>query len=199
MPSNREDRKDNRDRNQRIAFRMIRFMHDNALLRALIDPAELMRQLGVEEGRRVLEVGCGPGFFTLGAAAAVGPDGQVFAYDVNPYATAYLEEKLAARGIGNVRVEHRNAADTGLAEASVDFAFVTGVPHVVGGRHTLLEELVRVLRRGGILAYRPNPGGHGALLQAAAALGLRREGTVRRFLMLRREDDRRTDEAPRSE
>ncbi len=54
-----------RDRMFRIAFSMIRFMHDNALLRLMVDPTRLLRDLGVRARDTVLEVGCGPGFFTL--------------------------------------------------------------------------------------------------------------------------------------
>lgn len=171
---------------QRFSFACIRFMHDNALIRRCIDPAQLLRELGLQKGNRVFEVGCGPGFFTVGAALVTGREGEVAAFDVNPYACRYVEEKMRQRGLKNVRVEHRNAADSRFDDASVDFAFVVGVPHVVGGTHNLLDELGRVVKPGGTLAYRPSRGNVEGLREAAEQRGFRQEATKRRFLIFRK-------------
>lgn len=171
---------------ERFSFACIRFMHDNRLLRKCVDPAALLRELGLQEGDRVFEVGCGPGFFTVGAAEAAGSAGDVAAFDVNPYACRYTEDKVRRLGLKQVRVEHRNAADSGFDNGSVDFAFVVGVPHIVGGAHNLMHELGRVVRQGGLLAYRPSRGNVEGLVEAAETQGFRQEGTVRRFLLFRK-------------
>ncbi len=174
------------ERNYEISFFFIKFMHDNALLKALIDPVQLLRELGLHEGHHVMEVGCGPGFFTLGAARVVGEHGRVYAYDVNPHATDYVKSKLVKQSIRNVQVETRNAAETGLPGSCIDFVFVTGVPHVAGGKQTLLEEIVRVLNPGGILAYKPSRGNPASLIDAAIKLGLERREDRKRFLIFRK-------------
>ncbi len=175
-----------RDFGQRVSFACIRFMHDNRLLRSFVDPAALLKELGLKRGDRVFEVGCGPGFFTVGAAGAAGDEGEVTAFDVNPYACRYTEDKVSRLGLDRVRVEQRNAAESGFESGGVDFAFVVGVPHVVGGAHNLMDELGRVVRPGGILAYRPSRGNVEGLVEAAEARGFRREKTIRRFLIFRK-------------
>jgi ubiquinone/menaquinone biosynthesis C-methylase UbiE len=50
------------------------------------DPYKALRAAGLEPGQKVLEVGCGPGFFTVPAAKTVGQGGIVYALDVNPLA-----------------------------------------------------------------------------------------------------------------
>ena len=172
-----------RDRMLRVAFSMIRFMHDNALLRLVVDPARLLRDLGVRPRDTVLEVGCGPGFFTVGAAAAVGPEGRVVAYEVNPYACAYVERKLAAWKLGQAVVRNVNAIQSGLPDRSVDFVFVTGVPRVVGGLSALLTEMCRVLKPEGSIAFRPSRGDTAALNAMLGELGMARTDTRRRFLI----------------
>lgn len=171
---------------QRFSFAFIRFMHDNRLLRCYVAPAKLLGELGLEPGSRVFEVGCGPGFYTMGAAEAVGTGGEVVAFDVNPFACRYVEDKVRQRSLENVRVENRNAADSGFDDESVDFAFVVGVPHVVGGQHNLMDELGRVIRPGGILAYRPSRGNLGGLVEAAAARGFRQDSAKKGFIIFRK-------------
>jgi len=147
-----------RDLVHRIAFHSIKMMHDGPLLRLMVKPERLLAQLGLRSGHTVFEPGCGPGFFSTAAAEIVGSGGQVYSCDVNPYAVRYLRKKLESRGLQNVvTAEVRNAADTGLAAESVDFAFITGIPHAVGGFDRLMREVSRVLKPGGIFAYR----GHG--------------------------------------
>ena len=170
----------------RASFGMIRFMHDNALLRALVDPVKLLRELGVRENQAVFEVGAGPGFYTVGASRAVGASGRVWAFEVNPYACAYLEAKLARRGIKNVIVKNINASASGLADSSIDFAFVTGVPYVVGGVDSLLAELARVLKPGGILAYRSRRTSGLSSPEGLEPLGLRFEEIRKQFLIIKK-------------
>ena len=174
-----------RDRMYRIAFPMIRFMHDNALLRLMVDPARLLRDLGVRTGDTVLEVGCGPGFFTVGAAAAVGLEGRVIAYEVNPYACAYVRRKLAQQKLNQAIVKNENASQSGLPNRDVDLAFVTGLPHVVGGLSALLTEMCRVLKPEGSLAFRPSRGDTETLIAKVAVLGMAHTDTCRGFLIFK--------------
>ena len=46
------------------------------------DRYEFLRSIGVDKGKTVADLGCGPGFFTLPLAELVGPTGQVYAVDV---------------------------------------------------------------------------------------------------------------------
>ena len=142
----------------RISFATIRLFHDNFLLRFFIDPVTLLQDLGLDRGDKVLEVGCGPGFYTIGAAIATGPRGMVYSYDVNPYATDYVRQRIKEAGFDNVKVENKTAADTGLPGESIDFVFVAGVPHIVGGTSCLFDEIARVVKPGGLLAYASSRG-----------------------------------------
>lgn len=143
----------------RISFYCIKLFHDGALLRLFVKPEEVLSSLGLKNGDTVFEPGCGPGFFTLGAANVVGEKGQIYAYDVNPYAIRYLKKKLKKQGRNNVTAEERNAADTNLPDQSIDFAFITGIPRAVGGFDKLMNEVSRVLKSGGTFAYRSHGGG----------------------------------------
>ena len=45
------------------------------------NPDKIVRALGVKQGMKVADIGCGPGFFTIPLARAVGQRGAVYAVD----------------------------------------------------------------------------------------------------------------------
>lgn len=143
----------------KISFHCIKMVHDGILIRSMVEPDRVLAELGLKDGDTVFEPGCGPGFFTLGAARLVGDGGWVYAYDVNPYAIRYLQKKLKNKGLQNVTAKERNAADTEMSKQSVDFIFITGIPRAVGGFDKLMDEVSRLLKPSGTFAYRVHGNG----------------------------------------
>jgi ubiquinone/menaquinone biosynthesis C-methylase UbiE len=136
-----------------LAFWTITFMHDNPLLPLFKNPSDLLEKAGLKLGQTVLEVGCGPGFFTIPAAKMVGDEGLVYAVDINPLAVQRVQEKIERQGVKNVIPLHRSAADTGLSDRSIDLAFILGTLHFSGGVAGIIAEMHRVLKPGGILSF----------------------------------------------
>jgi ubiquinone/menaquinone biosynthesis C-methylase UbiE len=139
-----------------LAFRMMSIIHDNPLRQIFDDPAKTLKATGIKPGQQVLEVGCGPGFFTIPAAKLVGDDGCVHAIDLHPLAIKAVEEKLQKSGLTNVKVTLADAAKTGLPSDSIDLAFLFGVAHALP-LEQVLPELHRVLKPGGTLAVQVSP------------------------------------------
>jgi len=137
----------------RVSFSMIKFMHANFLLKWLRNPFHILQSLGLERGQKVLEVGCGPGFFTFAAAQIVGTEGCVYALDVNPFAIEHVSKTIRQKGVDNIKVHHANASDTNLPQNHIDLAFFIGVPHVAGGIQPVLRELNRVLKSNGKISF----------------------------------------------
>ncbi len=84
-------------RQGRMSFKMMSFVHET-LYGLFRDPYKALQAAGLETGQRVLEVGCGPGFFTIPAAGIVRPSGSVVALDVNPLAVEHVQKKIDERG-----------------------------------------------------------------------------------------------------
>jgi SAM-dependent methyltransferase len=100
--------------------------------------------VGITPEDRVLDVGCGRGYWA-GKAARAGA--KVIAYDVK-------EERVerAARRYPRVRFVHGSAEATGLEDASFDVVLVLSVLEHTAEPERVLAEIARVLRPGGRLA-----------------------------------------------
>ncbi len=154
-----------------FAYRIISLMHDNPILPIFRSPERLLAAAGLKTGQSVLEVGCGPGFFTIPAAAIVGAQGKIYAVDVHPAAIARVKKRLESGGIRNVTPILANASDTGLPDQSIDLAFVFGLLHVAGGLEDVLSEVHRVLKPDGVLSFEKTRGSEKRLIEEVEAGG----------------------------
>jgi ubiquinone/menaquinone biosynthesis C-methylase UbiE len=135
----------------RVHFGMMSLIHED-LYRVFRDPYQVLKRAGLASGQDVLEVGCGPGFFTVPAARIVGPQGTVRALDISPLALDRVRQKVEREGVTNVSTMLADAGETGLPGESFDLVFVFGLARVVGGAERMMGELHRLLRPEGILA-----------------------------------------------
>ncbi|MGW3156780.1 class I SAM-dependent methyltransferase [Streptomyces sp. NPDC001089] len=106
-------------------------------------------ELGLREGDRVLDAGCGTGRALPPLRAAVGPSGTVIGVDLTP---AMLTAAVRA---GRDRVGRLLLADVAalpLRSASLDAVFGAGLIAHLPNPEANLRELARVVRPGGTLA-----------------------------------------------
>jgi len=150
-----------------IAYWTIRVMHNNPLLPLVRNPNKILKAAGLEESQKVLEVGCGPGFFTIPAARIVGDEGHVYAIDVHPRAVARVKKKIEKEALENITALCVNASNTELPGASVDLAFLFGLRSIAGGLESVISELHRVLKPRGILSFEKTRGSEGELIKEA--------------------------------
>jgi demethylmenaquinone methyltransferase/2-methoxy-6-polyprenyl-1,4-benzoquinol methylase len=149
------------EQQSKISFVMMSFIHET-LYGLFRDADRVLAAADLEPGQTVLEVGCGPGFFTLPAAAIVGEEGSLLALDVNPFAVEHVQRKVQASGRTNVQVIQAHAAHTDLPDEHFDLAFVFGFAGAIGGMEPIWAELFRLLKPGGRLSVegRQRPPSH---------------------------------------
>ena len=138
-------------RYDRMHFGIIKFVHET-LYGLFVNPFETLGAAELREGQRVLEVGCGPGYFTIPAGEIVGATGHVDALDINPVAVEYVRRKIKRLGTKNIEIKLADASETGLPESSVDVAFLFGVIHAFPNLSEVLREMHRVLKPNGKLS-----------------------------------------------
>jgi ubiquinone/menaquinone biosynthesis C-methylase UbiE len=164
-------------------FRMMSFVHET-LYGLFRDPDRALSDAGLQPGQAVLEVGCGPGFFTLPAARIVGRTGSVLALDINPFAVEHVQRKIEQEGVANARVMLADAARTDLRSQSYDLAFLFGLPRPVGDVGRIWNEMHRLLKPGGVLSVEGRQRPPGELFQPQA-----RRGTVSRFVKIGEDEE----------
>ncbi len=114
-------------------------------LRALLlSPAELLRRLQPTADSRILEVGCGPGYFSPALARAV-PQGELVLADIQPEMLAIARRRLEKRHITNTSCQLCNGSSFGR------IVLVT-VLGEVRDRSAYLREFARLLTHDGLLS-----------------------------------------------
>ncbi len=128
---------------------------DSDLRRKIQPPDKIIQYSGIEEGMKVLEVGCGSGAFTTFVARAVGEKGKVYALDIQPQMLQQLENKLARsenRDIKNVEMINSSAYELPFDDNSLDLVYMITVLQEIPDRDKALQQIIRVLKPGGTLA-----------------------------------------------
>lgn len=115
----------------------------------LLPPEQLLRHGGLRPGMRLADVGCGPGFFTIPAAAIVGPAGRVYAVDISEEMLQAVREKVTASGYANVTTLRATEDALPLPDGAADFALLAFVLHEAADQQAFAREVARIVARGG--------------------------------------------------
>lgn len=111
--------------------------------------AAAVAALGLREGDRVLDAGCGTGRALPPLRAAVGPSGTVLGVDLTP---AMLEAAVRAGRGRDGRLLLADVAALPVRSGSLDAVFAAGLIAHLPSPAENLRELARVVRPGGVLA-----------------------------------------------
>lgn len=121
------------------------YTFDNPLRRFVHDRREILGGF-VKPGMRVLDIGCGLGYFSIGMAQLVGSTGKVVSLDVQPEMVQRAGLRAAREGVAD-RIEFRACAPDRLGVSGpVDFALAFWVMHEVKDPARLLVEVRSILR-----------------------------------------------------
>jgi ubiquinone/menaquinone biosynthesis C-methylase UbiE len=126
-------------------------------------PEEIMDALGIAEGSVVADLGAGGGWFTIRLARRVGPNGRVYAEDVQPEMLEAIKRRVERERLSQ-RVEPKlgTSSDPGLPANALDAALIVDAYHEMDQPVTLLRNLARSLKptgRIGIVNF--TKAGHG--------------------------------------
>jgi SAM-dependent methyltransferase len=124
----------------------------------------VMDLLDIVPGKAVADVGAGSGWFTVRAAARVGPSGQVYAEDINPDAIVYIKNRAAKENLANVHTILGEVNDTRLPRSSVNAVLILKTYHEFEHPIPLMKRLRASLRPGakiGIIDRNGNGTDHG--------------------------------------
>jgi predicted methyltransferase len=154
-------------------------------------PDQVMDALGVAEGSIVAELGAAGGWFTLQLARRVGPNGRVYAEDIQPAMLEAINRRMQKENVSNVTTVLGTPSDPRLS-GGIDAALISDAFHEMDDPtdRTIIVTLLRNVGlslkpqgRLGIVDWTPGAGGPGpaadqradpgVIIRAARAAGLR--------------------------
>jgi len=125
---------------------------------------QVMDDLAIAPGKTVADIGAGSGWFTVLAAKRVTASGTVYAVDINPEATQYIEQRVKKEQLHNVKTILSKPDDPGLPSNSVDSVLLLKTYHEVANPVALLSNLRSSLKPGarvGVIDRTGNGEDHG--------------------------------------
>jgi ubiquinone/menaquinone biosynthesis C-methylase UbiE len=116
-----------------------------------------LRLLEVQRGSVVADIGAGSGYYATRLARLVGPDGRVYANDIQPAMLDILRARIERERLSNIELVLGTPTDPRLPRASVDLAILVDVYHEFSAPQVMLRRIRDALKPGGrlvLLEYR---------------------------------------------
>lgn len=133
---------------------------DNPIRRRIQPPAKVVDWIGIQDSMYILEIGPGPGTFTIEAAKRVGEKGKALAVDIQPTVISKLKSRLQKDKITNVTAKVASAYELPFSGNTFDRVFMIAVLAEIPDKKKALLESKRVLKDNGLLAigeFLPDP------------------------------------------
>jgi arsenite methyltransferase len=116
--------------------------------RDMVDRRRLVREaLAAEPGERILDIGCGPGFYEAELVEEVGPAGSIVGVDASPDMLALARRRCEGRS--NVELREGDASTPPVEEAAFDGAVCVQVLEYLPDPTGALAAMWRALKPGG--------------------------------------------------
>jgi ubiquinone/menaquinone biosynthesis C-methylase UbiE len=134
------------------------------LRRIVLSPERLVAKLHLTRTSRVLEIGPGPGFFSIDVARAV-PQGRLELMDIQAEMLQKARRRLRRAGVANAGYTQANAVKLPFRNGAFDVAFLVAVLGEVSDPRECLSAIAGALRPGGLLSVAELPGDPDALTE----------------------------------
>jgi len=135
----------------------ISFWLDFPLRRLILSPQKLADRLHLKENFKVLEIGPGPGYFSVEVARRI-PHGYLELLDIQQEMLEKNRHKIEMTGLRNVDFTQGDAVNLPFDENKFDVVFLVAVLGEVSDKERCLGDIYRVLKPSGLLSITEQPG-----------------------------------------
>jgi precorrin-6B methylase 2 len=116
-------------------------------------PDQMIESLGLKPGNVVADIGAGTGYITWRMAKKIGPDGKVYAVEIQQEMLDLLSENMKKRGVTNFVQTLGTETDPKLPTNSLDLIIMVDVYHEFSHPFEMTDAMVKALKVGGRLAF----------------------------------------------
>ena len=128
---------------------------DNKLRKWLQNPQKILTPF-IKEGMKVLDIGCGPGFFSVEIAKMVGREGKVYAVDLQEGMLQKLRNKIKGTQLEAIINPIKVEQEVVKVPEKVDFILAFYMVHEVPDKNCFFEALNNILdEKGKFLIVEP--------------------------------------------
>jgi len=136
------------DRNNRVCPVERAGSLDSRIRRWFQNPQKILRPY-IVEGMTVLDVGCGPGFFSIDMAYMVGKAGRVIASDLQEGMLQKLRDKIKGTEVEKRITLHKCEENKIGITDHVDFVLLFYMVHEVPNKFSFFDEIATILKPNG--------------------------------------------------
>ena len=133
------------DRKNRVCPIEIAGSLDNRFRKWFQNPWKILTPY-IQEGMSVLDLGCGPGFFTIQIAEMVGKSGRVIAADLQQGMLQKLRDKIQGTELEERITLHKSDENRIGVSEKVDFVLCFYVVHELPNQKEFFQELQSILK-----------------------------------------------------
>jgi arsenite methyltransferase len=122
---------------------------------------EIIKQLHIQKGYAVADIGSGGGYFTLEFARKVGKTGTVYAVDVQLKDLNFIQRQSEQEGLDNIVFVPVTGDTVNLPDTCLDLMFVRNAFHHLPQAVQYFRNLKRLLKKSGkvaIIEHKPKGG-----------------------------------------
>ncbi len=128
---------------------------DNRIRRWLQNPQKILKQY-IKEGMTALDIGCGPGFFSIDMAQMVGTSGKVIAADLQEGMLQKVRNKIKGTELEERITLHKCDKNKIGVSSHVDFILLFYMAHEVPDKEKFFNEIKTILKpTGQVLIVEP--------------------------------------------
>ncbi len=113
----------------------------------------VMDALRIVPGAVVADIGAGGGWFTVRAARRVGPRGLVYAEEILPKFTNYIERRARREGLSNIRTILGTTSDPKLPANTMNAVLILNAYHEFDKPLSMLKKIRAGMKPGGRLGF----------------------------------------------
>lgn len=123
---------------------------DYKLRKVVQNPRTILKSY-IRPGMLILDLGCGPGFFTIEMAKMLNGNGKVIAADLQEGMLEKIRTKISGTPLEEKIELHKCESDTIGLKSKVDLILAFYVVHEIKDHDRLFEEMNAILKPGGKL------------------------------------------------